>query len=98
MEKDCLNQILRAIEALQMDVTELKDSVQPSCSGRVSYSLAEMKEKGYSRAYLEAAYLTPGQDFATKLNPVSRNSKIIFNLPKFEAWQKRQIKAQTRRR
>lgn len=97
MGKDCLSQILQALEALQTDIAELKNSIQPAAATKVNYTLSEMRKKGYPPGYLEAAYLAPGQDFATKLNPAHKNSKIIFNMPKFEAWQKRQIKAQIRR-
>lgn len=97
MKKDCLSQILQALEALQTDIAELKNSIQPGAVTKVNYTFSEMLKKGYPPGYLETAYLTPGQDFATKLNPAYKNSKIIFNMPKFEAWQKRQIKAQIRR-
>lgn len=95
MANNDIKAILQAVEALQAEIAELKESLAAVPVGKVTYSLTEMREMGYSERYLQAAYLTPGQDFATKINPAAKNSKIIFNLPKFEAWQKRQIRAQT---
>lgn len=47
---------------------------------------------GLSRDYLLEAYRRRDNNFAKKLNPAARNSKIVFDTEKFEQWWEKQIK------
>lgn len=55
-----------------------------------------MRECGFPERYLERAYRSPGQTFATKSNPNARNSPILFDTDGFERWRQREISAQER--
>lgn len=55
-----------------------------------------MREYGFSEQYLQRAYRSPGQTFATKINPMAKNSPIIFDTDGFERWRQKEIAAQER--
>lgn len=49
--------------------------------------LSEMKEQmGFPEELLLNAYRTKGQKFAQKINPMKKNSPIIFYTEEFEKW------------
>ena len=47
---------------------------------------------GLSEEYLQAVYRRKDNDFAGKLDPAKKNSKIMFDTEKFDQWRARQIK------
>lgn len=49
---------------------------------------------GFPKEYLMYAYRSRGQNFATKINPTKKNSPIIFDTARFDAWRLKDIKAQ----
>lgn len=53
-------------------------------------SRTELEAIGIPRTLLERAYADPRQDFAHKLNPTKKHSKIIFLTEGFEAWRLKQ--------
>lgn len=53
-----------------------------------------IKECGYTRAYLDRAYMTPGQTFAFRLNPANKTSPILFDTEGLEEWRRKEIKMQ----
>lgn len=54
-------------------------------------SRTELEELGIPRGLLELAYADPKQDFAQKVDPTRKHSKILFITEGFETWrQKRQ--------
>lgn len=56
-------------------------------------SLEEMAEfTGFSREYLMKIYRRKDNNFAGKLDPTVRNSKIFFDTEKFDQWREKQIK------
>ena len=42
--------------------------------------------------YLLQAFHTPGQTFAWQMNPLKRNSPILFDTEGFEKWRLKQVK------
>lgn len=58
--------------------------------------VSELMEMGFSKKYLNSAYRSRGNNFATKLNPAKSNSPIIFDTEGFENWRKKQISAQVK--
>lgn len=60
--------------------------------------LTELRDQlGIPEGTLLAAYRTPGQTFAGKINPAKRNSPIVFDTACFDQWRKNQIKAAGRK-
>ena len=55
---------------------------------------AELVRMGFSPEYLRRAYGTPGQTFATKINPLKSNSAILFDTEGFEKWRVQDIENQ----
>ena len=56
-------------------------------------SVDEMVEfTGLTRDYFMEIYRRKDNNFAGKLNPAARNSKIIFDTEKFDQWREKQIK------
>ena len=47
---------------------------------------AELVRMGFSPEYLRRAYGSPGQQFASKINPLKSNSAILFDTEGFERW------------
>lgn len=54
----------------------------------------ELMKMGFSQRYLDRAYSSNGNNFATKVNPSKRTSAIIYDTAGFEAWRQKEIKAQ----
>ena len=50
------------------------------------------KFTGLSEEYLQKVYRRKDNDFAGKLDPSKKNSRIVFDTEKFDAWRTRQIK------
>lgn len=56
-------------------------------------SIDEMAEfTGLSRDYFLEIYRRKDNNFAGKLNPSVRNSKIMFDTEKFDQWREKQVK------
>ena len=55
---------------------------------------AELIRMGFSPEYLRRAYGTPGQRFASKINPLKSNSAILFDTEEFEKWRVKDIENQ----
>ena len=55
---------------------------------------AELVRMGFSPEYLRRAYGSPGQNFASKINPLKSNSTILFDTEGFERWRVRDIENQ----
>lgn len=53
---------------------------------RRSYLLS----RGYPGTLLDRAYREKGQRFAFKMNPLKKNSPILFDLDGFEKWVQKQ--------
>lgn len=53
-------------------------------------------EYGLPEVLLDRAYRTKGQTFAQKLNPLGRNSPILFDTAEFEKWRLADIQAQNK--
>lgn len=49
-------------------------------------SRTELEAMGIPRGLLEIAYADPKQDFAQKVDPTRKHSKIMFITEGFEAW------------
>ena len=55
---------------------------------------AELVRMGFSPEYVRRAYGSPGQNFASKINPLKSNSTILFDTEGFERWRVRDIENQ----
>jgi predicted DNA-binding transcriptional regulator AlpA len=56
-------------------------------------SLDEMsKFTGLSRDYFLEIYRRKDNNFAGKLNPTAKNSKIVFDTEKYDQWREKQIR------
>lgn len=55
---------------------------------------AELVRMGFSPEYLRRAYGSPGQQFASKINPLKSNSAILFDTEGFERWRVQDIENQ----
>ena len=56
-------------------------------------SLADLATyTGLSEEYLLSVYRRKDNDFAGKLDPAKKNSKIFFDTEKFDQWRAKQIK------
>ena len=55
---------------------------------------AELVRMGFSPEYLRRAYGSPGQRFATKINPLKNNSAFLFDTEEFEKWRVQDIENQ----
>ena len=55
-----------------------------------------VKEMGFPEEYLQRAYRLPTQRFAGKMNPMKKNSPIIFDTEEFEKWRLHQIETESR--
>lgn len=56
-------------------------------------SLADLAAfTGLSEEYLLSVYRRKDNDFAGKLDPAKKNSKIFFDTEKFDQWRAKQIK------
>lgn len=51
-------------------------------------------EYGLPEALLDRAYRAKGQTFAQKINPLGRNSPIVFDTAGFEKWRIADLKTQ----
>lgn len=58
--------------------------------------ISELEEMGFPKEFLIKAYRSRGQDFAMKINPLKRNSHIIFETDVFEKWRIAQVDSQRR--
>ena len=56
--------------------------------------ITELIEMGFSYPYLRRAYGSPGQRFATKINPLKNNSAFLFDTEEFEKWRVQDIENQ----
>ncbi len=56
--------------------------------------LQELREMGLPNEFLQEAYRSNGQTFAQKINPVKRNSPIVFDTENFEKWRLSRCKAE----
>ena len=54
--------------------------------------ISELIKMGFTRDYLLGIYASPNQDFAWKQNTTKKNSPIMFETEKLEAWRQEQIK------
>lgn len=50
------------------------------------------KYTGLSEEYLQKVYRSKDNDFAGKLDPSRRNSRIVFDTEKFDQWREKHIK------
>lgn len=57
--------------------------------------MSELKELGFPEVFLLEAYRDPKQTFATKIDPLKPNSKIIFDTAGFDKWIAKRINIQT---
>lgn len=55
---------------------------------------SELMKMGFSKRFLNVAYLSKGQKFAQKMNPLKENSAIIFDTAEFEKWRMKQLAAE----
>ena len=55
---------------------------------------SELMRMGFSPEYLRRAYGSPGQNFASKINPLKSNSAILFDTEEFEKWRVQDIENQ----
>ena len=61
---------------------------------RAMMKLSQMRDElGIPEGTLREAYYTPGQTFARKMNPLKKNSPIIFDTKAFENWWTNRAKA-----
>lgn len=58
--------------------------------------ITELNEMGFPKEFLMVAYRTKGQDFAQKVNPLKRNSPIIFETEKFEKYRLKKLAMENR--
>ena len=56
--------------------------------------ITELIEMGFSYPSLRRAYGSPGQRFATKINPLKNNSAFLFDTEEFEKWRVQDIENQ----
>lgn len=56
--------------------------------------VSELREMGFPEELLNVAYLSKGQRFAQKINPLKKNSAIVFDTIEFEKWRMKQIAAE----
>ena len=54
-------------------------------------SRTELEALGIPRGLLEIAYADPKQDFAQKVDPTRKRSKIMFVTEGFEAWRLKRL-------
>jgi hypothetical protein len=52
--------------------------------------ITELIEMGFPRQFLLRAYLSRGQNFAQKMDPLKKKSPIVFDTEGFEAWRSEQ--------
>lgn len=57
-------------------------------------TIPELKKMGFTRTYLDRAFRSNSNDFATRVTPGKSKSPIMFDTAKFEAWRQREIRAQ----
>lgn len=55
---------------------------------------SELKKMGFPEELLNVAYLSKGQKFAQKINPLKKNSSIVFDTAEFEKWRMKQLVAE----
>lgn len=60
--------------------------------------MRELIEMGVPEETLQAAYRMPRQTFARKINPLKKNSPIVFDTKGFEKWWARMENAQRKAR
>lgn len=56
--------------------------------------ISELIKMGFTREMLMNAYRVKGQNFAWKMNPGRKTSKIMFDTTEFEKWRMKQLKAE----
>ena len=56
----------------------------------------ELMDMGFPETYLDRAYASEGQTFATKMNPLKPKSPVIYDTKGFEEWRQADIKVQVR--
>lgn len=54
----------------------------------------ELMKMGFTREYLDRAFRSNGNNFATRTDPRKGKSPILFDTAGFEAWRQKEIKAQ----
>lgn len=52
----------------------------------------ELLRQGYPPGFLDRAFRARGQRFAWKMNPLKKNSPILFDVDGFEKWKEKQVK------
>ena len=55
---------------------------------------SELRKMGFPEELLYVAYLSKGQRFAQKINPLKKNSAIVFDTAEFEKWRIKQLVAE----
>ncbi len=60
--------------------------------------LKELKELGFTEAYLMRAFSSPGQTFAWRENPANKHSPIMFSTEGLEEWIMQDCKMQEKAR
>lgn len=56
----------------------------------------ELEKLGISRVLLDRAYHSPGQDFATKADPMKSNSAVLYYTPGLDEWISKDISVQVK--
>lgn len=54
----------------------------------------ELMKMGFTREYLDRAFRSNGNNFASRISPGKEKSTIFFDTAGFEAWRQKEIKAQ----
>lgn len=57
---------------------------------------SELLAMGFTKGFLRRAYGTRGQRFATKINPGSSNSAILYDTAGLAEWMRKDIEIQDR--
>lgn len=57
---------------------------------------AKLLEMGFPEELLDRAYREKGQTVAQKINPMKKNSAIVYDTVEFEKWRLKQIQTENR--
>lgn len=57
---------------------------------KIIYRRSELVKMGYPQALLDRAYRMKGQRIACKINPMKRNSPLIFNIEELKKFIEKQ--------
>lgn len=55
----------------------------------------ELEKMGFPHEYLMRSYYSINQNFAWKMNPIIKNSPILFDTAGFEKWRLKDVQMQT---